>query len=243
MSQSYLHTQSDAYGDIAVLREDDYRILSFGVGDEQSRQLTAKPHQLQHAYTQAMLLPLLWLAPKRVLILGLGAGSLLSALHHAVPGVRITAVELRQAVIDIAIRYFRLPQSKKIELHCAEAGAFMTTGLAKKQDLILTDLYLDHGMDAVQVGAQYIAQCAAQLKAEGWLVLNCWGELNEHTALLEQLEQRFNCVSSCDCGEGNMVIFASQQGVSLDRSALKGRIAQLSTRLDYDLARSFAKWT
>lgn len=240
-AQNYVHTQQDNLGDIAVLDEGDYRILSFGYGDEQSRQLKSYPHILQHQYTQAMMIPLLFSEPKRVLLLGLGAGCLLSALHHAVPGVRLTAVELRQSVIDVAKKYFRLPSSKKIDIHCSEAALFLQQGMAKKVDLIMTDLYHDQGMDAVQCSGQYLALCAEQLKDNGWLVLNCWGGLKDQQSLLEQLMFHFTDIRSCDVGAGNLVIFAGKIKDTQSMAALKEQANKKMPLLGFNLQRVLAK--
>jgi spermidine synthase len=231
----YVYTTSDNFGDLAVIDEGEQRILSFGVGDEQSVQLKAQPHVLQHAYTQAMMLALLFNQPKRVLLLGLGAGSLLSAFHHSVSGVRIDAVEVRASVIDIAKRYFRLPSGKKINLHCAEAGEFLAAGLDKKVDLIMTDLYTENGMDEVQISEQYLDACVDGLKVDGWLVLNCWGILEDHAKLFKQLNKHFADLRCCESGDGNVVIFAGRQKDLKNKSDLKTLATKLSAQLGFNL--------
>ncbi|NQZ30221.1 MAG: hypothetical protein HRU06_03055 [Oceanospirillaceae bacterium] len=231
----YVYTTSDDFGDIAVIDEGEQRILSFGVGDEQSVQLRSEPHVLQHAYTQAMMLSLLFTQPKRVLLLGLGAGSLLSALHYSVAGVRIDAVEIRQSVIDVAKRYFRLPSSKKINLHCAEAGAFLAAGLAKKVDLIMTDLYTDNGMDEVQISEQFLDSCVAGLKVDGWLVLNCWGDIEDNAKLFKQLNKYFADLRCCESGDGNAVILAGRQRNVINKPDLRTLAAKLSPKVGFNL--------
>jgi len=237
----YVYTDTDKYGDIAVIDEGDRRILSFAVGDEQSVQLKAQPHVLQHSYTQAMMLSLLFCQPKRVLLLGLGAGCMLSTLHSVIPGVRISAVEVRQSVIDIAKRYFRLPSSKKIDIHCAEAGEFLASGMAKKVDLIMTDLYRDTGMDEVQVSKEYLDLCTAQLKVNGWLVINCWGESSEHLQLLDYLAVDYADVRHCESGDGNLVIFAGRQKDLKSQPDLRELALKFSLLLEFNLQRFLSK--
>ncbi|EPJ47923.1 MAG: hypothetical protein OFPII_08900 [Osedax symbiont Rs1] len=236
--QKYIHTQSDEYGDLAVIddgQKGQYRILSFAVGDEQSIQLKSEPHILQHPYTQAMMLSLLFCQPKSVLLLGLGAGSLLSSLHHNVAGVRITAVELRQSVIDIAIRYFRLPSSKKISVICDDAAHYLQQPAIKKVDLIMSDLYNDEGMDKAQVSTAYLDACLAQLKVNGWLVLNCWDGAQEQPSLLAYLKKSFADVRTCESGDGNVVIIAGRQKDLKSASELKKVAVKLSLKLEFNL--------
>ena len=237
----YVYTDTDEYGDIAVIDEGDRRILSFAVGDEQSVQLKAQPHLLQHSYTQAMMLSLLFCQPKRVLLLGLGAGCMLSALHSFIPGVRISAVEIRQSVIDIAKRYFRMPGSKKIDIHCAEANEFLSAGMAKKVDLIMTDLYRDTGMDEVQVSKKYIDLCTAQLKVNGWLVINCWGASSDHLQLLDYLTADYADVRHCESGDGNLLIFAGRQKDLKSQPELRELALKYTGLLEFNLLRFLSK--
>lgn len=237
----YVFTDTDEFGDMAVIDDDKHRILSFGAGDEQSVQIKDKPHLLAHAYTQAMLLSLLFCEPKRVLILGLGAGSLFCALHHQVPGVRIHAVELRQKVIDIAKRYFRLPSSKKLTLSCSDALEYLQQPVVKKVDLILTDLYDAYGMKQTQISDDYILLCSQQLKVDGWLVFNCWGRTDDHPQLFDKLAKAFADVRSCESGDGNLIIFAGKQKDTKSHSQLKTLATKLGNSLGFDLQRFMNK--
>ena len=106
--------RQDAFGPITVTDDGTCRTLAFADHDAQSCCLKTAPQLLQYDYTQAMLLVLLFCQPKRVWLLGLGGGSLATALHHFIPGIHITAVELRPAVIELAYRYFQLPHSKRL---------------------------------------------------------------------------------------------------------------------------------
>ena len=220
-----------------MIDDGHYRILSFGVSDEQSVQLKSKPHILQHAYTQAMMVSLLFCQPKRVVLLGLGAGSVLSALHYMVGGVKIEAVDNRQSVINIAKKYFRLPTSKNISLHCSDAKDFIAQRSAKKVDLIMTDLYSDLGMDESQISQSYLRDCAGQLKVNGWLVINCWGIADQHSELFRQLKPLYADVRHCESGDGNIIIFAGKQKCLLSHSALRDLASDYATSLEFDLQR------
>jgi len=70
-TSNILYSCDDEYGHITVLDDGQSRILSFAKGDEQSKQKISTPFVLQHEYTQAMMLVLLFKQPKRATILGL----------------------------------------------------------------------------------------------------------------------------------------------------------------------------
>jgi spermidine synthase len=221
-----------------VLETATTRILSFGPGDQQSGCLRADPERLLFAYTQAMLLPLLWLQPTRVLCLGLGAGSLVTALHQWHKGVRITAVELRQGVIEAAYACFSLPRSQRIEVHCADAAVFLATHQTR-YDLILSDLYLLGGAAPLQQESEYLALCARTLKPQGLLALNSWGSGRADCLLMERLRDSFGALRSCPTSEGNRIFLAAHDWPASSGAVLKVRLKQYSRTLGFRLQRYF----
>ena len=126
-----IYFSQDPFGELRVFDDGAVRTLSFAAGNEQSACLKADPGKLLFEYTQVMLLGLLFAEPRKVLCLGLGAGSLATALHRHCKQAKITAVELRQAVIDVAENYFYLPRGKRLQaVTLMSGGEKALTGLA-----------------------------------------------------------------------------------------------------------------
>lgn len=237
-----LHQTEDQYGPLIVLDDKESRILAFAEHDEQSKLLKAAPHIPQHTYVQAMLLVLLYSQPKSAIVLGLGGGGLIHALRHFDAGIKLTAVELRADVIEIAKRYFQLPLSKKLKLINQDATQFLATGEHKRVDIIFTDIYSAEGVDAAQVSEAFIAQCAALIKADGYLVLNCWKEHSKNRELLAYLEQYFVEVRACLTGSANWVVIAGKAKRDISASGLKQQAQVLSQKLDFQLGRSLNRF-
>lgn len=231
----------DEQGRVTVYDDGDCYILSFAANDEQSRCLKAAPHILQYDYTQAMLLVLLFVKPKRVLLLGLGGGSLASALYHAVAGIHITAVELRAAVIEIAQRYFQLPSAKRIELIQQNADVFLQNSHLRKVDVIFADLYDATGTAEVQLRTDFIRRCAELLKEQGWLVLNCWQEQQTDEYLRAALHAEFANVRYVLTGSKNWVILAGKVANYQSTSVLKETAANWSDKLEFSLHKHLAR--
>lgn len=205
----------DSYGEVRVVEQGAKRLLGFGPGDEQSACLKANPAALVFDYTQAMLLSLLYTDPHKVLLIGLGAGSLATCLHTHFSACQITAIELRQSVIDVAYRYFGLPRSKRLRVICEE-GLTGVNGVNKKQDLIFSDIYLHEGMHSNQRNHAYIQRCRELLKPTGILVTNCWREHQEDNEVLDLLTANFNHVSACNTHDHNWLLFASSHPFTKD---------------------------
>lgn len=232
---------ADQYGTVTVSDDGECYILSFAAHDEQSRGLKAVPHLLQYDYTQAMLLVLLFCHPKRVLILGLGGGSLVNALYHAVSGIHITAVELRAAVIDVAQRYFQVPRAKRIEIIEQDADVFLLENNLRKVDVIFADLYEATGTAAVQLRKDFIQRCTELLKEQGWLVLNYWQEQQEDSYLRDALHQHFADVRYVLTGSKNWVILAGKVANYQANSVLKEQASQWSDKLEFLLHKHLAR--
>ncbi|GIU21651.1 spermidine synthase [Shewanella schlegeliana] len=237
-----LHQTQDEYGPLIVLEDKEARILAFGENDEQSKLLKAAPHIPQHTYVQAMLLVLLYSQPKSAIVLGLGGGGLIHALRHFDAGIKLTAVELRSDVIELAKRYFQLPLSKKLKVINQDAKQFLELGDHKRVDVIFTDIYSADGVDAAQVSESFIAQCGALIKADGYLVLNCWKEHSHNRELLAYLNNYFVEVRACLTGSGNWVVFAGKAKREISASGLKTKAQALSQQLDFQLGRSLTRF-
>ncbi|OQX14259.1 MAG: spermidine synthase [Thiothrix lacustris] len=236
-----LHHSDDAYGSITVLDDGECRILTFAPNDEQSRCLKSAPHILQYEYTQAMLLVLLFCQPKRVLVLGLGGGSLVTALHRHIPGIHITAVELRATVIEVAQRFFQMPRSKRLQIVQQDADDFLNNVELRKVDAIFADLYHGDGVDHVQLRADFVARCAANLKEDGWLVMNCWTEQREDPVLRDALRAHFTDIRTVLTASRNWVIIAGKAPDLQTTRALKDTAEHLSASLGFPLIRALMR--
>lgn len=237
-----LHRSQDEHGPLIVLDDKEMRVLAFGENDEQSKLLKSSPHIPQHTYVQAMLLVLLFCQPKRVIVLGLGGGGLIHALRHYDAGIKVTAVELREEVIQLAKRYFQLPQSKKISLFNQDANDFLRLADHKKADVIFADIYGSEGVDEAQLSEAFIGRCAAMIKADGYLVLNCWKEHSKNRELLAHLQQHFAEVRACLTGGGNWVVFAGKLARDISAAGLKAKAQSLSQQLEFQLGRSLTRF-
>ncbi len=230
----------DQYGVVRVLDDGNRRILSFGDDDEQSCVLKTDVTDLQHEYTRAMLLALLYTDPGRVLTLGLGAGSLNTCLHNRFPGLKQQVVELRPAVIEAARRFFQLPRSKRLVLHEMDAKVYMKAPDTAGVDILFSDLYSSDGMDELQLDPDFIERCADLIKPDGWLVLNCWRE-HESSDLPNLLSNWFTELQSCRTSDGNWVLLAGKQPSRLSNSQIKSRLKQLEKQLGFSLHPGFKR--
>jgi spermidine synthase len=182
-----IHSGRDRDGVLEVVDTHGVRSLHFGTAPRQSAMSLADPDRLELAYSRAMLTGLVFNpVPKRVLLLGLGGGSLARFLLCHYPRCRIDAVERRADVPPIAHRYFGLPLDDRLTVHIAEAFEYCDTAAQKnaaEYDLILVDAYDQGGLDESVNAEEFFRACARLLRPSGTLSMNLWGT---HKASLKQ---------------------------------------------------------
>lgn len=224
----------DEYGPVQVLDDGNQRRLAFGEGDHQSCMLKAAPTQLLYDYTRAMVLALL-LNPsaKRALLLGLGAGSL-AGFFHRHSELQLTAIELRQQVIDIAYRFFELPRSARLDVINENALHYLQRSEPNDFDFIFSDIYTGDGVDDLQLQETYLDMCRECLNHQGWLVLNCWREHQADQDLIKVLRSRFSQLYSCTTQSGNWVLFAGNNPLPAQKS-LQQAAKKLSLQAGFSL--------
>lgn len=76
----------------------------------------------------------------KILILGLGCGSVLKPLLKKFPNCQITGVEIDKEMIDIGKKYFNLEKYTNLKIVCDDAKNFCEK-TKEKYDLILVDMY------------------------------------------------------------------------------------------------------
>lgn len=215
------------------------RYLTFGSVYEQSCQRKDDPGFLMHEHTRAMLLPLVFGTPCRVTVLGLGGGSLVNCLFHRFPDMDLTAVELRQTVIDVAHDFFQVPVDPRLSILCEDAGQHLSRCQKGSIDLLFCDIYNAYGMDPQQCRIDFLHQCHEVLQDDGWVVFNFFNEKNETRNALRMLEKKFNAVFTCHLFTGNLIVLASKTDPELLSPELKSRASALEKHLGFPLLSHF----
>jgi spermidine synthase len=237
---SLIYRTADDEGEIHVYEDRRFRYLTFGNAVEQSCLNLARPARLEYAYTQAMLLPLVFGRDvRRLLLLGTGGGSLARAMRAADRGFRVLGVDRRQAVLDVARAYFHLPDDRHFEAVCQDADDFLQSheGL---HDLIFADLYLAEGMYPGQIADGFLRLCRERLTEDGVLVVNQWAsEFQTSRAAFIALTEVFDGqVLHLHVQGGNIIAFAFRGNLpDLQRDRLFAAAQALGLRLDIPLQR------
>jgi spermidine synthase len=135
----------------------------------------------------------------RVLLLGLGGGTVVQLAYRLLQPQSITIVELDPVVVDIAKRYMLMDQIPNLEIHTTDVHqALAEFQNGRPFDLIIEDIfYLGLPDQNDTILQAYIQSLVAILAPEGFLTFNRWiSESQEERmgSLLRLLEERFTRV-------------------------------------------------
>lgn len=189
-----VHSERDQYGLIQVVDTSVCRSLHFESAVKQSRYFFNAPMTLAFEYQQMLEQCLNEFSyrhsPTKLLMLGVGGGSLASKIFLSQPKLHMTLVDIRQSVLDIAHEYFHLPVDDRIQTHCYDASEFVHD-FDDRYDVIVIDLYDSYGMPPVFSELPFLDALMAQLNAPGLVLFNLWQSTPESTLkIIEYFEQR-----------------------------------------------------
>ncbi|MFA6444962.1 MAG: MnmC family methyltransferase, partial [Sterolibacterium sp.] len=156
---------------IEISEQDGVRSLHFGSEWIQGSMRIRRPFALELAYTREMMACLLlrpdagW--PGRVLLIGLGAGSLAKFIYRNLPDTRITAVEIDARIAPMAQQHFRLPEDQRRLKILVADGADYVEQTKGRYDAIFVDGF-DPDARAGQLDTvKFYAACRARLSPQG----------------------------------------------------------------------------
>lgn len=128
------------YHYIRVMDEGGLRILKFNDSRETQMSLT-DPMKGHFEYTEFFHMPWLWNTNiQKVLMLGLGGGSIQRAYHHYYTNVTIDTAEMDPMVITVAKEYFTVKESPRLRIHQSDGRVFLKRS-TNTYDVILADAY------------------------------------------------------------------------------------------------------
>jgi spermidine synthase len=222
-AEKVVHVEQSQWQTITVAQTRQRRCLRFGPGDAlaQSCTLLARPEHLAFDYTKAMVAALLlWQPePQRVLFIGVGGGSMPMALARVRPGATIDAVEIDEAVLRVAQRYFGLAPGPRLRLHAADGVDWVAAARARGEvfDAVLLDAFDADGVPPALFSEAFLGAVRALLAPGGVFVANTLASADSYgreSAAAERVFGRFHNLR-LRAGGGNRVLIAAAAPQSL----------------------------
>lgn len=128
------------YHEVRVLDEQGARVLKFNAAEE-SRMSLANPLQGHFEYTEYFHTPWVWNRDiHRVLMIGLGGGSIQRAYLHYYTNVVSETVEIDPIVVQVARKYFKVAESPRLRIRNQDGRVFLQRSV-EAYDVIIMDAY------------------------------------------------------------------------------------------------------
>lgn len=176
--QKVVFQKRSLYRNISVTEGDGMVCLEFTTRRShtwQSCQRQADPDRLVFDYTRMVFAGLaLDPHPRRVLIIGLGGGSIPRTMHGLYPEARIDVAEIDPAVRDVARDYFNFHAEGPIAIHIGDGRVYVRHALARKEhyDFIVLDAFNGDYIPEHLMTREFLLECRRLLSADGVLVAN-----------------------------------------------------------------------
>lgn len=237
----------DEYGPVEVVDRPGVRALHFGSPTEQSSMFLERPFALEMEYIQIMAVALLFRPDaKKILALGMGGGSLPKFIWKALPASEVTVVELSPLVLEVAHRFFEVPQDSRFKTVSGEALQFLQA-TQETYDLLFVDLYDGQGIAPVVAEPDFFEACDRRLKPGGLLIWNLWRssakDLVERS--MRNLAASFgrNLLILPNQESGNFVVFVFKAPIqAYTKGQIEANAKQFADLLDFSKVLEMVNW-
>ena len=235
----YIHQERSLYRNIVVTEDSSRRCMRFTItsrsGQNQSCRYLERPVELVFPYAKMTLSSLLVQnEPKRMLIVGLGGGTLPDTYSRLFPDTEIVISEIDDAVFRVAREYFGFEETHKIKVDVGDARVFIKrAGLrGEKFDLVILDAFNGEYIPEHLMTVEFLEEVKKLLPDDGMVVSNTFSTSRLYAAESNTYRAVFGDFYNIrQAGTGNRVIVASMQPLP-DRATLQSRAPAFKARLE-----------
>lgn len=197
------------------------------------------PLNLGLAYTQAMMLGLIWNSePKKIYSAGFGGGSIPLVLHHYFPDAMLESAEIDSLTLEVAKKFFGIKLDERLRVIIADAREYLELQKATaKYDLILIDVAFGNGYIPYNFATQEFYQiCRDRLSPEGVIVVNTLRLHGFEAEHFQTLNSVFANVYVCPLAVGNSIFIATNSPpLNSEEIVSKAQLIQAKHQLTFSL--------
>ncbi|HZB22777.1 MAG TPA: fused MFS/spermidine synthase, partial [Gaiellaceae bacterium] len=164
------------YHRLSVVEDGRTRFLRFD-NSLQSAMYVREPFRTRFRYTDLFHLSHVYNpTARRVLFIGLGAGSSPKQMWRAFPNAQIEVVELDPVVVDVGYDWFHVPRDRRLRVHVGDGRRFLADD-ERRWDAIVIDAFFADAIPFHLVTRQFLELARSRLAPGGVVVTNSIGAL------------------------------------------------------------------
>ncbi|MCP5363562.1 MAG: fused MFS/spermidine synthase [Rickettsiaceae bacterium] len=194
VASSIIYNTVNNYGSKWVYEIGNERCLSFLKPPANIRQSCLNldnPNLLVFDYSKMMLATLyLKPTPQKILIIGLGGGSLPNALIKLLPSVQIDIVEIDQKIATIAEDYFLFKPTGNVKVFIEDGYKFVQKAKDESYDLIFIDAFTEDYVPPSFLTLDFVSNVNRILTKTGVVSVNGFGKKNKRYQLESELYEK-----------------------------------------------------
>lgn len=232
-----IHKEQSLYSTILVDRQGPVLCMQFSVRQDQRNQSCLNqraPREMVFLYARMMMASLLLEPdPRRILVLGLGGGTLPMALDSVLPEATIDVVEIDPAVVRVAREFFGFAPSGRVTVHAQDGRVFVKRAVHQQDryDLIMLDAFNGDYIPEHLMTREFLEEVQALLADGGVLAANTFSlsTLYDHESVTYAAvyDTFFNLQTP---ESGNRVILTKQGGLP-EPAVMEQRATRLAPRV------------
>jgi predicted membrane-bound spermidine synthase len=226
------------YNDVFITRrQQNQLVMSFQVkGWDYTESVTnlADPDDLPLRYAQTMTIATIYPeTTKKVLMLGLGGGSISTYLGRFLPDAAITTVEIDPGVIAATKTYFGLRETDRMRYRAADGRVFLNRN-TELYDLILLDAYRGGYVPVHLLTREFYTLVKQRLAPGGAAAFNVHDSNKLYPSTIKTLAEVFPALDLYPTGLGEVIVVATL--APLDEETLERRAVALQARHGFRFA-------
>lgn len=238
-----IHESDSPYGKLFVTESPaGVRTLLFDLnGGRQSVGVVSDPERLELAYAKSALIGLALVPkPQRVLVVGLGGGTLPRYFRLHYPQAQIDIAEINPRVVEVAERYFGFAQDARMKAHVGDGRAFVEGASPGSYDVVLLDAYSGNNVPAHLTTREFLRSVQGVLAPDGVVIANVWNRTANrvYDDMVQTYRDVFPEVQALQVPTAvNVILLATPRRLGLERDTLAAmaRKSAAENGLRYDL--------
>ena len=227
-----LYDKASRYNTIRVVEDDrGLRTLQFRkYGARQSVVKVGDPDHIELPYARVMPIGLAFVEhPKRILIVGLGGGTIPCFLHKHYPETVIDVVDIDPDVVLVAKRFFGFREDATMHAHVEDGRRFIER-CQEPYDIIFLDAFDADSIPYSLATREFLLAVREALTPKGIVVANIWSSSSNplYDSMVRTYQDVFKQLHVADVsGVGNKILIALPGRGTLGRD----EIVQIAERI------------
>ena len=233
VARKIVYAEDSSVGRVYVVDEEGMRYLRFESpgGNNQSVISLKEPEQVPMEYIRLATVGLAHIErPRRILMIGLGAGTFTSLLWRILPELQIDVAEISPVIYKIALKYFGLPDDPRYLIHIEDGRRFLSKS-EHLYDMIFVDAYDADDTPDHLADEGFFKLVRSHLSSSGIAILNLAVDYRKERTIKETFASVF---PSLVCYRGresaNLVLIGSTR-TQVPQEVIRDRADKLTIQL------------